>query len=99
MTIMTMMTNLLREGAMADNQWTVAQAKAKFSQLIEQAAKRGPQTITRNGRLAAVVVDAEEWQRRSQRNGSLADFFGTSPLRASGLRIPRLKGTPRQADL
>jgi prevent-host-death family protein len=35
--------------------WTVAEAKAKFSQMLEQA-RSGPLTITRNGRPAAVVV-------------------------------------------
>src|SRR2546430_8527851 len=35
---------------------------------IEDAQTRGPQTITRRGRRAAVVVDAEEWERRTQRD-------------------------------
>src|SRR2546430_10965870 len=56
---------------------------------IEDAQTRGPQTITRRGRRAAVVVDAEEWERRTQRAGTLADFFRTSPLRGSGLKIRR----------
>jgi len=30
--------------------WTVAQAKAKFSEVIDKAHSLGPQTITRNGR-------------------------------------------------
>src|SRR5438105_3219339 len=45
------------------NLWTVAEAKAKLSRVIEDAQTRGPQTITRRGRRAAVVVDAEEWGR------------------------------------
>ena len=40
--------------------WTVAQAKAKLSEVIEQAQARGPQAITRNGKKAAVLVSAEE---------------------------------------
>ena len=36
--------------------WTVAEAKAKFSEIIERAMWEGPQTITRKGRTAAVVV-------------------------------------------
>ena len=56
--------------------WTVAQAKAKFSEVIDRAMSEGPQTVTRKGRTAVVVVDAEEWNRKTKRVGTLADFFG-----------------------
>ena len=81
------------------NLWTVAEAKAKLSRVIEDAQKRGPQTITRRGRRAAVVVDAEEWERRTQRAGTLADFFRASPLRGSGLKIQRSRDRLRPIDL
>lgn len=79
--------------------WTVAQAKAKLSEVIENARTRGPQTITRNGRRTAVIVDAEEWERKSQRSGSLADFFKASPLRGSGLKAQRSKDPLRRSNL
>ena len=79
--------------------WTVAQAKARFSEVIENALAHGPQTITRNGRRTAVVVDAEEWERRTKRNGSLADFFKSSPLRGSRLKVRRSKDRLRPSDL
>ena len=40
--------------------WTVAEAKAKLSQIIDQAQGEGPQTITRHGRSAVVLVSSEE---------------------------------------
>jgi len=79
--------------------WTVAEAKAKFSEIIERAMSEGPQTITRHGRTAAVVVAAEEWQRKTARVGNLAEFFAASPLRGSGLRMRRLKERPRKISL
>ena len=79
--------------------WTVAQAKAKLSEVIESAHKEGPQTITRNGRRTAVVVDAEEWERKTQRSGTLADFFKASPLRGSGLKVRRSKDRLRPTGL
>ncbi|HEX4573478.1 MAG TPA: type II toxin-antitoxin system Phd/YefM family antitoxin [Gemmatimonadales bacterium] len=79
--------------------WTVAQAKAKLSEVIENARTRGPQIITRNGRRTAVLVDAEEWERKTRRSGSLADFFKASPLRGSGLRVRRSKDALRTSDL
>jgi len=36
----------------------VAEAKAKFSELLKTAQRSGPQTITKNGRAAAVVPEA-----------------------------------------
>ena len=68
---------------MADR-WTVAEAKAKFSEVIDRAAREGPQTVTRNGRTAAVVVASEEWERKTKRTVNLAEFLRTSPLRRPG---------------
>ena len=79
--------------------WTVAEAKARLSEVIERAQSGGPQTITKNGRTAVVVVDAEEWERKTRRTGNLADFFAASPLRQSGLKIKRSKDRPRKVVL
>jgi prevent-host-death family protein len=79
--------------------WTVAEAKAKFSEVIDKAKSAGPQTVTRNGRTAVVIVSAEEWERKTKRKGNLAEFFAASPLRDSGVRIERIRGRVRKADL
>jgi prevent-host-death family protein len=79
--------------------WTVAEAKAKFSEVIERARTDGPQRITRNGRDAAVVVASEEWERKVARKGTLADFLAESPLRESELVIEPRKKAPREVDL
>ena len=79
--------------------WTVAQAKAKLSEVIDRARADGPQTITRNGKKAVVVVSAEEWERKKARKGSLVEFFANSPLRGLDLDLERLKDGPREIDL
>jgi prevent-host-death family protein len=79
--------------------WAVAEAKAEFSALIDHALKEGPQTITRNGRRAVVVVSADEWERKTKRKGNLAEFFAASPLRGSGLRIRRSKDRGREIEI
>ena len=84
---------------MSSQSWTVAEAKAKFSEIIARAMSEGPQTITRNGRTAAMVVGAEEWQQKTKRVGNLAEFFAESPLRESGLKVRRLKGQLRKTSL
>ena len=35
--------------------WTVAEAKAKFSELLDRAAEAGPQIVTRNGRADLIL--------------------------------------------
>lgn len=84
---------------MTSDTWTVAEAKAKFSEVIDLAQSRGPQTITRKGRRAVVVVATDEWERKTKRVGNLAEFFAASPLRGSGLRTKRLKDRPRKVEL
>ena len=77
--------------------WTVAEAKAKLSEVVEKARVEGPQTITKNGHVAVVVVSAVEWEKKTKRQGNLAEFFAESPLRESGLAVTRKKDKPRRA--
>lgn len=79
--------------------WTVAEAKAKLSEVIANAHKSGPQTITRNGRRAVVVVDAEEWDKKTRRTGNLAEFLAASPLPGSRLKVRRPKDRLRPPRL
>jgi prevent-host-death family protein len=79
--------------------WTVAEAKAKLSEVIEQALSQGPQIVTRSGRKAVVIVAAEEWDRKTRRKGNLAEFFAASPLGESGLKVRRRKDDLRRTDL
>jgi prevent-host-death family protein len=80
------------------NSWTVADAKARLSQVIERA-QTGPQVITRHGKPSAVLVSAEEWARKSERKGTLAEFLLASPLHGAELEAGRVKDQPRDFDL
>jgi prevent-host-death family protein len=79
--------------------WTVSEAKAKLSELVERARSEGPQPITKNGDVAVVVVSAEEWERKTRRTGNLAEFFAASPLPGSGLAVRRRRDRPRKRAL
>ncbi|MGH6834902.1 MAG: type II toxin-antitoxin system Phd/YefM family antitoxin [Methylocella sp.] len=79
-----------------DNSWTVADAKARLSEAVEKARSDGPQIITKNGRTTAVLVSIEEWERKTARSGSLAEFLLTSPLRGAGLDLGRSKNEARE---
>ena len=78
--------------------WTLAGAKARLSEVVERA-QAGPQTITRHGKNAVVVVSAAEWERKTKRKGTFAEFLWNSPLRGSGLVIERVNDEPRKIDL
>jgi prevent-host-death family protein len=43
--------------------WHVQDAKARFSEFLDAAIERGPQTVTRRGVEAAVLVPIGEWRR------------------------------------
>jgi prevent-host-death family protein len=79
--------------------WKVAEAKARFSELIDRAIHEGAQEITRHGRRAVIVVSAKEWDRRAARKESLVEFLNRSPLRGARLEIQRLREPPPHVDL
>lgn len=81
-----------------DEAWTVANAKARLSEVIERA-QREPQTITRNGTPSVVMVSVEEWNRKTARKGSLANFLMESPLAGSELDTERSDDLPRDLTL
>lgn len=79
--------------------WGVAEAKAHLSEVISRAVADGPQTIARNGREVVVVVSVQEWDRKTKRQGTLADFFMSSPLCGSGIDLERVHDGARELDL
>jgi len=79
--------------------WTVAEAKAKFSEVLDKAQNEGPQRITRHGRTTAMVIAAKEWDSRAERKGTLAEFFASSPLRSAGLKPHRLNMKLKNPEL
>ena len=74
---------------MADDAWSLAEAKAKLSEVVDRARTQGPQHITRHGKNAAVIVSPEEWARRTATPRTLYEFLERSPLRGSALELER----------
>ena len=79
--------------------WKVAEAKARFSELIDRALEEGAQEITRHGKRTVIVVSATEWDRQAARKEGLVEFLDKSPLRGSGLEIERLRDRPHDVEL
>jgi prevent-host-death family protein len=83
---------------MADGTWSVAEAKAKFSEIVERARTQGPQRVTRNGKDAVMVVATEDWFKRDRPPETVYDFLARSPLRGSGIDLERIRGGIRDID-
>jgi prevent-host-death family protein len=66
---------------------------------VVDRAQAGPQTITRNGKPTAVIVSADEWARKTERKGTLAEFLFASPLRGVDLELERQPDLPRDLAL
>jgi len=81
------------------SRWSIAEAKARFSEVVEMALREGAQEGTRHGKRTAVVVSAVEWDRRTRRKGSLVELLNKSPLKGSGLIIERPHELPHDVDL
>ncbi|HEX9670565.1 MAG TPA: type II toxin-antitoxin system Phd/YefM family antitoxin [Thermoanaerobaculia bacterium] len=45
-----------------DRTWTVQDAKARFSELLEASVQEGPQIVTRRGVEMAVLVPVAQWK-------------------------------------
>jgi antitoxin Phd len=48
--------------------WQLQEAKARFSELIDDTLEKGPQVVTRRGIDTAVVVSIDEWHKLKDEN-------------------------------
>lgn len=62
--------------------WALQDAKGRFSQVVEQAKREGPQMVTKRGEGAVVVVAVEQFRQWTRREGhaDLVTFLQHSPL-------------------
>jgi prevent-host-death family protein len=79
--------------------WSVQEAKNRFSEVVE-AARRKPQTVTKHGKPAVVVIAVEEYDRLRQLDRAQAPSFAQLLLAIpqDGGEFPRLKVRPRDLD-
>ena len=59
---------------MARQNWSVQDAKNRFSEVVE-AARRAPQTVTKHGKPAVVVMDVAEYERLRRLERARAPSF------------------------
>jgi prevent-host-death family protein len=72
----------------------VSEARSRFAELIDKVRRdREPVMVTRNGRPAVVMVDAEDWERAAVALKALEDAedaaaFAAAMAADDGTRIP-----------
>jgi antitoxin Phd len=69
--------------------WQLQDAKNRFSQVIDEALKDGPQVITRRGVETAVVLSFADYRKMLLGRKRLSEFFRESPLTGLDLDLTR----------
>ena len=78
--------------------WSIQDAKNRFSEVVD-AARRHPQTVTKHGKPAVVVVAVDEYERLRQLERLKAPSFAEMLLAmpSDGEDFERLEGGLRDA--
>ena len=76
--------------------WQLQDAKNKFSEVVEEALKKGPQIITRRGVETVVVLSLAEYRKAVLDDKKMSDFFRESPLANADLGLARDKSDTRK---
>jgi len=82
----------------AHRSWSVQDAKNRFSEVVE-AAQRKPQTVTKHGKPAVVVVAADEYDRLRRLQQLKAPTFAEMLLAIpqGDVEFERINAMPRDA--
>ena len=79
--------------------WQLQEAKARLSEVIKQASKEGPQTITMRGEPTAVVLSKDEYERLKHPKRNFVDFMRKSPLYGVDIDLKREQTLTRASDI
>ncbi|MFP4419389.1 MAG: type II toxin-antitoxin system Phd/YefM family antitoxin [Desulfococcaceae bacterium] len=79
--------------------WKLQDAKAKFSKIVDDALKLGPQLVTRRGKKAVVVLSVEEYEKLTSNKPSFKEFLLDCPKMEDDFDLERQKDVPRDLEL
>ncbi|MSO99887.1 MAG: type II toxin-antitoxin system Phd/YefM family antitoxin [Acetobacteraceae bacterium] len=71
--------------------WPVQDAKARFSEMLDNCLTDGPQVISRRGVDAAVLVPIDQWRRLKGNTPTLKELLLSGHARAD-IPVPSRKG-------
>ncbi len=86
---------------MANPRWSLQDAKNSFSAVVNAALGGTPQTVTKRGKPAVVVLSIAQYQRLIQRDDAETPSFVDHllDLPQGGRTIERARVRPRDIDL
>jgi antitoxin Phd len=79
--------------------WSLQDATARFSQVVENALKDGPQFVTRRGEKAVVVLSTDVFEKLTSSSPSFKDFLLSCPKLDDEFEFERQKDSPRNIEL
>ena len=85
---------------MPSHYWSLQDAKNSFSAVVAAALKGAPQTVTKRGKPAVVIVSVAEYQRLSRREAAETPSFVDHLLGMpqDGEAFDRSRVKPRNVD-
>lgn len=84
---------------MPNDMWQLQEAKSKFSEVVERAMSVGPQTVTRRGVEAVVIVSSADYKRELKSSKSLKSLFRKPPYFDDDVVVERKKDVSRSVEL
>lgn len=91
--------NQLERSKPMSKTWQLQEAKNKFSEVVECAIHEGPQTVSRRGEDAVVILSCTDYERLKGGKKNLAEFLRQSPLVGVELDLERPRDLPRDFTL
>jgi antitoxin Phd len=89
---------MANEGGNMRTTWKLQDAKARFSQIVEDALKIGPQYVTRRGKKAVVVISTDEFEKLVSQKPSFKEFLLSCPKIDDDFEFERQKDYSRSLE-
>ena len=74
---------------MITKSWQLQDAKNRFSEVVERALKEGPQTVTRHGKAAVIIVSVADYEKSQVTRKSLIELLRECPEDLGEIVRPR----------
>lgn len=78
--------------------WQFAEAKNRFSEIVEKALAEGPQYVTKRGREAVVVVSAADYRKLTGPRVSFQEYLRSGES-LDGVELERDPSPVREVEL
>lgn len=78
--------------------WKLQDAKARFSQIVEDALNMGPQFVTRRGKKAVVIISTDEYEKLVSQKRTFKEFLLNCPKIGDDFEFERQKDFARKIE-